>query len=172
MSASSATASPRSPNEIAITKAEQLDRLIVHASRLDLPGRVVLLRAVRAGEIALIETTRDGIVSGRRLERLTRPAVVLLGDDDGDARGPTGWASARGLLCWARAGMVHGSGATAATYQSAVAMALVARRFLLVETDCAHVTEWSAALLQQRVRCVCVRPPDDGVHPIAPVLAS
>ena len=127
---------------------------------------------MRAGEIALIEVLRDGIVSCRQFERFTRPVVVLVGDDDHCSTGPLGWASARGLLHWARAGLVHASSASAASYRAAIDMAVHHRRLLLVETDTAHADEWSEAVLRRQLPCVRVLPTDGGAHPIAPALAS
>jgi hypothetical protein len=49
----------------------------------------------------------------------------------------------------------------------AIGMALLARRFLLIETDTAHMREWGEALLARRVPFITLRPPE-GPHPIAP----
>src|SRR4051812_42174861 len=99
-----------------IGKADQIDRLIAHCAALGLSGRVELLRAVRTREIALIESARDGVF--RMPENLARPVIVLLGDDDYATTGPTGWATTRRLLHWAKAGLVHASGADVTSYQA------------------------------------------------------
>jgi hypothetical protein len=173
MSSASATESVRfyHPDAVEIGRADELDRLIVHCSLMGLKGRVELLRAVRAREIALLETMRDGIISCRMLERLTRPVMVLLGDDDYASTGPTGWAAARRLLYWASAAIVHASSANAETYRAAIALVVGHRRLLLVETDSAHVDEWSAAVLKRRIPLLRILP-IDGVHPAAPPVLS
>ncbi len=45
--------------------------------------------------------------------------------------------------------------------------ALACRRFLLIETDTAHLREWGEALLARHVPFIGLRPPE-GAHPIAP----
>ena len=63
--------------------------------------------------------------------------------------------------------MIHATGADVPSYQMAIGMALLARRFLLIETDTAHLREWGEALLARRVPFISLCPPE-GVHPIAP----
>jgi hypothetical protein len=150
-----------------ITKGDDIDRLISTAAAMELPGRVELLRAVRRGEITLLEVDRQGMPPGRVLKASTRPAIAIIGDDDYASTGPCGWAAARRFQYWARAGMVHGTGADVPSYRIAVDMALVAWRFLLVETDSAHLDEWGSALRKHGVPFLGLRPPN-GSHPVAP----
>jgi hypothetical protein len=150
-----------------IGKPDQIDRLIAACASLGLVGRVELLRSVRAGKIALVEPDRDAVVPLRLLERATRPLVALVGDDDYASTGPTAWPATRRLFRWARGAMIHATGADVPSYQMAIGMALLARRFLLVETDTAHAREWGEALLARRIPFITLRPPE-GVHPVAP----
>jgi hypothetical protein len=150
-----------------ITKGDDVDRLISAASAMELTGRVELLRAVRRGEITLVECDRQGMPPRRVLEASTRPILAVIGDDDYRSTGPTGWAAARRLQYWARSGMIHASGADVPSYRTAIGMAHVAQRFLLVETDSAHLDEWAASLRKHNVPFIGLRPPT-GSHPVAP----
>jgi hypothetical protein len=150
---------------IQIGATDQIDRLIIHAAALNLPGRVELLRAVQRGDINLVEPCRDAVVPGRVLKNMARPLVVLLGDDDYAATGPAGWATVPRLLRWASSALVHASGGDVPSYRLAIAMALARPRFLLIETDSAHAAEWDATLSRRRIPCIGLAPPF-GVHPV------
>jgi hypothetical protein len=150
-----------------ITKGADLDRLICATSAMELPGRVELLRAVRRGEITLLEVNRQGMPPSRVLKASARPLLAVVGDDDYASTGPCGWAAARRLQYWARAGMIHATGADVPSYQAVIGMTLLCRRFLLVETDSAHLDEWGAALRKYGVPFLGLRPPT-GAHPVAP----
>jgi hypothetical protein len=65
----------------------------------------------------------------------------------------------------ARGAMVHATGADVPTYRLAIGMALVHRRFLLIETDSAHAHDWGEALHKRRIPALGLVPPD-GVHPL------
>ena len=155
------------PNFHQIGKPEQLDRLIAHAAALELVGRVELFRAVRDGAINLIEVGREAPAPMRAMEQSQRPVVLLFGDDDYASTGPSGWAAWQRVSYWARAAMVHATGADVASYQMAIGMALLQPRFLLVETDSAHAHEWGEALHRRRIPALGLVPPD-GVHPVTP----
>jgi hypothetical protein len=159
------------PNFHQIGKPEQLDRLIAHAAALELVGRVELLRAVRRGEINLVEVSREASAPMLAMEQSPRPVVLVLGDDDYCATGPTGWAAWKRVSYWARAAMVHATGADVASYQMAIGMALVQPRFLLIETDSAHASEWGEALHRRRIPALGLVPPN-GVHPVTPPSAA
>lgn len=53
------------------------------------------------------------------------------------------------------------------SYRAAIGMALLARRFLLIETDSAHAREWGNALLVQGIPFLGLLP-SEGVHPVKP----
>lgn len=150
-----------------ITAGSDIDRLIAAASGLGLDHRVALLRSVRAGELQVIEPSRDGIVPLRMLDEPPRPTIVLLGDDDYCSTGPDGWPTWRRVLRWAAGALIHASGADVPSYQCAIGMALQCRRFLLIETSTARAETWSMPLLARRVPHVCLMP-RDGVHPVMP----
>ena len=150
-----------------ITRADHIDCLISTTAAMELPGRVELLRAVRRGEITLVACDRQGMPPRRVLKASGRPLIAVIGDDDYRSTGPTGWAATRRLLYWARAGMIHATGADVRSYRTAIGMALVSWRFLLVETDSAHLDEWSGALHKHGVPFLGLRPPK-GSHPVAP----
>lgn len=146
---------------------DQIDRLIALCADVDLVGRVELLRAVRRGEIGIVEPARDAVVPLRVLERSLRPLIAIIGDDDYCSTGPAAWPATRRLFRWARGAMVHATGADAASYRLAIGMALHCRRFLLIETDTAHMREWGEVLLARRLPFVGLRPPA-GSHPVMP----
>jgi hypothetical protein len=119
-----------------LTTKNQLAQAIVVASHLGLAGRVELLRSVRAGEVALIEIDRTAEAPLGELNRVTtRPIVCLIGDDDYCSSGPSGWKAWPRLGdCWAKYGMIHAAGGDAATYRLAIDLAVLYRKFLLIET--------------------------------------
>jgi hypothetical protein len=150
-----------------IGKPDEIDRLIATYANFGMIGRVELLRAVRRGEINIAEPARDAVVPLRVLERSPRPLIVVLGDDDYSSTGPAAWPATRRVFRWAKGAMIHATGADVASYRMVIGLALVCRNFLLVETDTAHMREWSEALRARRIPSICL-PPPEGVHP-APV---
>jgi hypothetical protein len=70
-----------------------LNRMIAFFAEHGFVGKVELLRAALAGHIALIELPRDAPLPSA-LNRITRPAILLIGDDDYASTGPSGWAAA------------------------------------------------------------------------------
>lgn len=76
-----------------INGADEIDRLIAfHASIPDLHHRLPYLRAARAKQLAMCEIHRGGLPDQRELARWTakRPVMLLIGDDDLQASGPSG----------------------------------------------------------------------------------
>lgn len=144
---------------------DEIDRLIGLCAGLNLVGRVELLRAVRRHEINLAEPARDAVVPLRVLERSLRPLIAIIGDDDYCSTGPAAWPATRRLFRWARGAMIHATGADAASYRLAIGIALHCRRFLMIETDTAHLQEWAEALQTRKVPCLCLRP-TTGAHPV------
>ena len=157
----------RSAGKFEITDPAATDRLNAAAYPAGFVGRVELLRVVRNREIALVESDRKADVPERVLAETTKPLIVVLGDDDYQSTGPTGWAAVPGLLRWAKGALIHGTGADVPSYRAAIGMALLARRFLLIETDSAHAREWGNALLVQGIPFLGLLP-SEGVHPVKP----
>lgn len=146
-------------------KPDQTDRLIAAYASLNMVGRVELVRAVRAGTINVVEPTRDRMVPAGLLERSLRPLITIIDDDDYASTGPAGRPSTRRLFRWAQGAMVQATGAGAPSYQMAIGIAIQCRRFLLIETDRAHMREWGEALLARHVPFIGLRPPE-GAHPV------
>lgn len=154
------------PPPVQITKPEQFDRLIARLSTVVAPGLIELVRSARRGEINLVQIDRKAVAPIRLMEQATRPVVCLIGDDDYNSSGPSGWHATRRLLWWAKAAMIHAAGSDARSYQAAIGMALSCRRCLLIETDTAHCEEWGDVLSRRHIPFLGLRPPGDGVHPV------
>ena len=144
-----------------------LDRLTATVATLA-PHHLPLFRAVRAGLIELVMPRREtGWRFLREADAKRRPVLLLIGDDDHASTGPDGWRCAKRLPPWTRAAVVHGTGGEAAHYAAAVGFAIGHGRLVMLETDSAHLAEWTA-LFANRVPLLTIRPPDDGLHP-API---
>lgn len=152
-------------NVFKITADEEVDGLIAQLSAHGLAHRIELVRAVRRRHINLIEPQRSAEVPKALLEASMRPTVALLGDDDYASTGPTGWTCFRRLGYWAKAALVHATGADIASYRAAVGMAMASDRFLLIETNSAFAHEWARALHKRNIQTIGLLPPD-GQHPI------
>ena len=69
--------------------------------------------------------------------------------------------------------MIHASGGDTRSYELAVEMAIQVRRFLLVETDTAHVDAWRNALADARPAVPFLALlPRDGLHPAMPARSA
>jgi hypothetical protein len=155
------------PGVGAIGKPDQIDRLIALCADLGLVGRTQLLRAVRRGEIGIIEPARGAVVPSKLLERSLLPTIAIIGDDEYASTGPPAWPATRRLFRWAAGAMIHATGADAARYQFAISLTLQCRRFLLIETSTAHMREWGEALQARDIPFIGLHPPS-GSHPIMP----
>jgi len=133
-------------------------------------GTAHLLRALAAGRIALLPLSPDeSATKFKAWTRLTkhRPAVALIGDDDGFKRGPCGWAQARRAVAWSRKVLLHGAGAELFHYEAAIMAAELTHRTLIIECCTATVYGWI-----ELVRAAPHRPstliitPGDGSHPL------
>lgn len=151
--------------EIHVNKAADISRMIAVLVANDLSHRAELMCAVRDGAICVIEPRRDFIVAMRVLKTTSRPTLVVVGDDDYAATGPDGWSTLPNLLRWARGAMVHGTGADISSYRAAIGMTLFHRKFVLVETDSAHVQEWGGRFLARRIPTIGLVP-SSGAHPL------
>jgi hypothetical protein len=98
------------------------------------------------------------------------PTVVIIGDDRGDSCDPDEWRCSISAIAWARAAIVHGTGAQAWHYAEAVRAAEMKGRCLFVETDSAHAPAWTAAIRPRGIPGLTFTPPNGEVHPVGAVL--
>jgi hypothetical protein len=152
---------------VEIADAADLDRLIAAFTVEGFPHRAELVRAVRRHEINLVELQRESPTPTKVLESSRLPTIVLIGDDDPASTGPTGWTGFRRLEYWARAGFVHATGATVASYDFAVQLTVRCGRLVLIETASQYADEWTEALMRRRIRTMKMIPPPGQQHPIA-----
>lgn len=133
----------------------------------DAEHHVVLLEAAAARQLAYTALgSRLARPNLHALNKAAGPALIVVGDDDGDTTGPTGWLALPQLATWARGAVVHGTGGDRPTYQLAISMAQEVGRLLLVETSSDAVEPWALALARAGVRSLCLVPSSGGVHPI------
>ncbi len=128
-----------------------------------------LFAAADAGRIALVYVpSHDSPWPAQTVERLTRPAVVLLAGDPGYGEasfGPVRWRCASKAKSWAASAIVHGGAGEREHYIGALAMAELMQRVLMVETTSALVDAWGTFL--SPLPRIGFRP-SKGVHPIKP----
>jgi hypothetical protein len=134
-------------------------------------GTAHLMRALASGRIALLPLLpKESSSKFKAWTRLTkhRPAVALIGDDDGFDRGPVGWAQARRAVAWARSVMLHGAGAELFHYEAAIMAAELFHRTLIVECGTATLPAWIDLVkaAHHAPRTLIIQP-HDGVHPLA-----
>jgi hypothetical protein len=142
-------------------------RAIAFCRANDAEHHVVLLEAAAAKRLAYTALgSRLARPNLHALNKAAGPALVLLGDDDGDTTGPAGWVALPQLTTWARYAVIHGTGGDRPTYQLAISMAQEVGRLLLVETSSDAVEPWTRALTRAGVRTLCFVPSGGGVHPI------
>lgn len=101
----------------------------------------------------------------REVASAGRPVLILIGDDDDMATGPTGWRCAAEAAQWAAAAIIQGSGGTAHHSRTAVDAALEDRRVLLIDTSSRFAVPWGLflpAILKLAIL------PVDGEHPVLP----
>lgn len=151
-------------------KIDSLDDIPAAIASLQVAGaihRIPLLRALRGGQIAHFEVTRDTPTNiAKAFFRLAeKPAVILIGDDDYASTGPAGWPAAPKLLAWARVVFVHATGGQPAHYEAAIKAAQKYRRVLLIEATSAHAEAWRTAATFGGAKRIIILLPTDGVHP-------
>lgn len=147
-------------------RRDEIDLLIaVQAGQQ--PWKIPLLRAARDGRIALTELyDRHAALPLGKLNRAARSQLILLGDDDYKATGPSGWAAWPNVGRWPRYAIVHAAGATVAHYSEAVRLAVAHRRLLLIETSGAQAAAWSEALVRLTVPHTLILPEDQHPKPL------
>lgn len=135
-------------------------------------GLSYLLRASYNGRISLLSllptTSRQKV---RALIKATRgrPAVIVIGDDDGADRGPAGWRTVPYVLGWAARIIIHAAGAEEQHYEWAVVAAEFVGKSLVIECSTATAQHWIDAVerLPEPVPTLVIWP-RQGFHPIPP----
>jgi hypothetical protein len=148
----------------------ELSRAIVVAEQAGFIGTAHLLRAIAAGRIALLPLLPHCGAAGFRAFALAtrdRPAVVLIGDDDGLGRGPDAWTRAGRAVAWSRCVFLHAAGAELFHYECAIKAAQLLGRCLLVECDTGTLPAWRPLVrtAPHTPRTVIIRP-HQGTHPL------
>lgn len=159
---------------IPVNSRADIVTLIALHEQVGAQHRIPLLRAWLNGRIALLEAHRD--TSAAKVKRffgmVTKPAVMLVADDDYASTGPAGFAVADRVLQWARLVVIHGTGGTPEQYADVVEAAGIMRRVALVETDSAHAAEWVARTkaLPNPPALILLKPIGDEQHPTVPAV--
>jgi hypothetical protein len=133
-----------------------------------------LFAAAAARRIALLTITAPSAKwPAATLASLTRPTIILLGDDPdigaGSAAGPMGWKIAERLRRWTRGAIVHGAGGEPDHYREAVRGAEQLGRFVFVETSGDRAREWARFINCPRTLVIL---PTDGAHPVLPPMGA
>lgn len=133
-------------------------------------GTAHLFRARMADRITLLPLLPETSVGKFKLfarHSGRRPAVLLIGDDDGLDRGPRGWGLSERAVRWSAACLIHAAGAELAHYEAAIQAAETVGRMLLIECSTGTADAWV-----QLVRSAPNRPssllirPNTGPHPL------
>ena len=119
----------------------QADLTIARASAAA-PWLVPVLRAARDGRIALAVWVRGTEMPARRLKRARIPCLTIIGDDDGQSCGPSGWPRLHRLRSWTQRVFLHAAGGDAGHYGLAADAAVLCGALVLVETDTDHAPAW------------------------------
>jgi hypothetical protein len=150
----------------------RLDQAVARASSQPAgQGFAVMLRAAAAKRIRPTAILNRRAVWTPRALKSSLPTVVLIGDDAGDSRDPDEWRCAISAIAWAKAAIVHGTGAQTWHYAEAIRAAKLMGRCLFVETDSAHAPAWAAAIQPRGIPGLSIIPPNGGVHPVEVVRA-
>jgi hypothetical protein len=150
----------------------ELPKAIVTAEAVGMVGLAELLRALRDGRIALLPLHPD--TSPATFEfwsRATRhrPAILLVGDDDGLNRGPDAWPLADSVLQWSARVVIHAAAARREDYQDAIATAQIHGRVTLIESCDRTADAWVARIAAMATpRQTLLIAPQSGPHPAAP----
>ena len=145
---------------------------IVKAEQCGAIGLAECLRSLDSGRNALLSVVPEmPSATFKQFAAVTRhrPAVVLIGDDDGLDRGPFGWAVSRRAIKWAASILLHAAGGEREHYQGAIDTAQVVHRVLIVEASRATVGAWTDMIQSASHRpAVLTILPRGGVHPVSP----
>jgi hypothetical protein len=132
-------------------------------------GQAHLLRALYAGRIAFLPMPADtSTTKFKQWARATvgRPAVALVGDDDGFDAGPSAWRTTERAVKWARSVLIHAAGAEIHHYETAILAAELVHRVLIIECSTATLGAWVRLVrdASHRPTALVIRP-RVGVHP-------
>jgi hypothetical protein len=149
--------------------AAKINSAIVFAVQSGSIGVATLLRGVRAGRIGLHisvpENTSDFKAWAKEMAR--KPALCLVGDDDGRELGAGAWKGyAYRLARWSSRVVLHCAGAEVSHYEQAIAQAEAGDRVLIIETGTAQAESWLRVLAAVPPRQTQIIWPREGVHPI------
>jgi hypothetical protein len=165
MSAATHADEPR----LRINDWNDVDRAIGWLNSGGYVGTAHLYRGLRDGRFALLPIGPDCSASRfKAWARLTRnkPAIAMIGDDDGLDRGPAAWPRAARILRWARGIMLHGSGAEVAHYEVAIVAAQMLGRYCIIETTSALLPVWATLIKTLPPVPTLVIHPREGQHPL------
>ena len=128
------------------SREDLLRAIVIMQQSEDGRHRVPLLRALYTGRIQYFEALRSRSGQTKRfLAIASKPAVILIGDDDDAPTGPAGWSVAERALGWANYVILHGAGGEAEHYEAAVRLAEQFGRVAIIESTSARLDEWKAA---------------------------
>ena len=154
----------------------QIDRTIIFSASAGRAYYVPILRSIRDDNLACLNVVRNG-GNIPPVWPKWRPRLVIIGDDDGQASGPTGFAAAllRSFFQRPAGVIVHASGAEEAHYALAVQNALYGtegqRLSVMVETTSAFAEEWVnfSLLYALTIKPFVIHPPPGLFHPLPEV---
>ncbi len=154
-----------------INSREDAERAIHTLQQSDTGHRIPVVQAWLDGRIAHLEVQRSGCAgkTKRFLAMARLPALVLIGDDDGEDTGPDGWSVAQRLLRWARVVVLHATGAERWHYEVTIATAEAYGRVLMVECGSSTLAAWKQATLRWSPNSfvqILEVPAGRGVHPV------
>lgn len=135
-------------------------------------GTPILLSALYRGDICHQQIVPGGSISAAKqfIRGVgNRPSVLLIGDDDGANRGPSGWPAASKAVDWGRWFLLHAAGAEPEHYHLAITMAQIHRRVVVIECTTGTLPAWIGMTAKARNRVGgMVIYPRGGVHPVMP----
>jgi hypothetical protein len=133
------------------------------------PAKVPLTRAIFSGVIGLCEVPRGEPFPAELCRPAPKPVLAVIGDDDHQSTGPAGFPAAKRFCCyWAKAAIAHGAAGLLEHYRDAVRATLVMRQVVVIETDAAHIAEWSRLLSDGSRIPILEILPRHGAHPVPP----
>jgi hypothetical protein len=147
-----------------VTNKAALEAAALRAAQCQAP-QLPFLRAAADGrhEFGLVMNPEN--VWPSKAEKIRGPLVMLIADDpspSGFSIGPDGWKCRHAAKRWARATVIHGTGADLDHYRAISDAAATLFRILVIETDSKHVDAW-ADFFDRKV--LIFKPPPGECHP-------